>query len=270
MTTFKRDQAIELMRQKQFDKAFLLFKELITQNPHDGGFLYMAGQCCRFLNDIKRAVSYLQKAREIDPQEPSVLLALGIAFQLNNQYEESIEALNVAIELDPDYELAYNSLALTQGKQGDLAKALDSYDAASKALARRIVKSLRNDRSNPILKHVETVGELWLGYASYAAMYLVSLTENIQGVAWPTSEQAREEERTERHAGFYWADVLTTQNEIARLFLPNYFNTFRELLRRDATYANLIGSRGTDLEKLGRQDEAHQHFAEANEFLPVT
>jgi len=51
MTTLMRDQANELMKKQQFDKALLLFEELTSQNPHDGGLLYMAGQCCRFLND---------------------------------------------------------------------------------------------------------------------------------------------------------------------------------------------------------------------------
>jgi hypothetical protein len=52
------------------------------------------------------------------------------------------------------------------------------------------------------------------------------------------------------------------------VYLPNYFNTFRELLRRDALYSNLIGNRGTALELLGRHKEAQQHFEEASEFAP--
>jgi predicted RNA polymerase sigma factor len=53
-----------------------------------------------------------------------------------------------------------------------------------------------------------------------------------------------------------------------RLFLPNYLDTFRELLKRDAAYSNLIGNRGTVLELLGRGDEARRHIDEASEFLP--
>jgi len=32
----------------------------------------------------------------------------------------------------------------------------------------------------------------------------------------------------------------------------------------------MIGNRGEIFELLGRNDEAHQHFAEANEFLSLT
>jgi tetratricopeptide (TPR) repeat protein len=52
------------------------------------------------------------------------------------------------------------------------------------------------------------------------------------------------------------------------MFLRNYFNTFREMLRQDDTYALLIEGQGTILERLGRDEEARQHFEEANEFLP--
>jgi hypothetical protein len=97
---------------------------------------------------------------------------------------------------------------------------------------------------------------------------MASVAQNVGGIAWPTGEQALEEERTERHAGLYWIENPNEKGEIVRLFLPNYFNTFREILAQDATFANLIGNRGTILEVLGRHDQAHQHFQEATEFTP--
>ena len=81
-------------------------------------------------------------------------------------------------------------------------------------------------------------------------------------------QQAQEGERTEKHAGLYWFDAPNDKGENVRLFLPNYFNTFREQLKRDPGYSNLIGNRGTILELLGRHDEARQHFDEATEFQP--
>lgn len=189
---------------------------------------------------------------------------------MRTQWDAATDAFRRAIEIDTDYKLAYNSLALTQKKRGDLTNALHNYDAGAKALSRRIVKSMRNDRSSPILKHRDTVGTLWIEQATYAALYLASLEEGIQGIAWPIGEQAEREEQTEEHAGLYWTDVPNDKNGTARLFLPNYFNTFREILRRDFAYSNMIGNRGTVLELIGRHDEAHQHFDEASEFAPVS
>lgn len=126
--------------------------------PSQWNAWYMAGQCCRFLNNIDGAIQHLSRAAELKRDEPSIFLALGIAFQLNTQSDKAIMAFRRAIEIDSDYELAYNSLALTQRTSGELDKALYNYDAGAKALARRIVKAMRNSRSNPILKIAKRLG----------------------------------------------------------------------------------------------------------------
>lgn len=268
MTQALIDPVIELMKGQHFDKALHLLRRAIDQDLSNWNAWYMAGQCCRFLNDYDGAIEYLLRAAELNKDEPSIFLALGIAFQMDTQWNNAVEAFRRALELDSDYELAYNSLALTQEKRGEMDKALHNYDAGAKALARRIVKALRNNRTSPILKHRDTVGTLWVEYAIYAALYLASTAQGINGIAWLTGEQALEEERTEEHAGLYWIDVQNDKREAVRLLLPNYLNTFRELLKRDAAYSNLVDNRGILLESLGRHDEARKHFDEATEFMP--
>ena len=262
------DQAIASIEDQRFGEALDLLRRVINQDPSQWNAWYLAGQCCRFLNNIDGAIEHLSRAAELKTDEPGIFLALGIAFQLSTQWDNAVVAFRRAIEIDSDFDLAYNSLALTQRKCGELDKALYNYDAGAKALARRIVTAMRNSRSSPILKHRETIGTLCFEYACYAALYLTCDAEGIKGMAWPTGEQALEEERTEKHAGLYWIDVPNERRETVRLFLPNYFSTFRELLKRDAAYSNLIGNRGTVLELLGRHDEARQHFDEATEFQP--
>ncbi len=265
----KRDQAIALMDQQRFADALVIFKQLLTNDADDWSLLYMAGQCCRFQNDLKGAINYLRAAATMNTREPRILLALGIAQQLNRAFAGAIDSLRHARELDPDCVLAYNSLALTQKKTGDLEHALHNFDAGVKALSRSIVKKMNNSRANNIYKHKDSRQNLWLEYALFGAMYLCSTTGGIDGLAWPTDDQAADEERTERHAGLYWTDNRSNENKNTRLFLPNFFNTFRETLRVDAIYSNLIGGRGTVFESLGQQTEARKHFEEADEFNPV-
>lgn len=268
MTQALIDPAIELMKGQRFGEALHLLRRAIEQDPSQWNAWYMAGQCCRYLNDVDGAIDYLSRAAKLKKDEPPIFLALGIAFQLNTQWDDAIEAFRRAIEIDSDYELAYNSLALTQKKRGELDKALHNYDAGAKAIARRIAKAMQNSRISSILKHRDTAGSLWTKYAMYAALYLVSSAQGINAIAWPTGQHAQEEERTEKHAGLYWIDAPNDKGESVRLFLPNYFNTFREQLKRDPMYSTLIGNRGTILELLGRHDEARQHFDEATEFQP--
>lgn len=263
------DRAVEMIHSNRFREALTILRQALEQNPSNWNTWYLAGQCCRILNDIDQAIEYLSRATTMKTDNPSAFLALGIAFQLRSQWNEAIEALRRAIEIDPDFELAYNSLALTQKKSGELEKALNNYEAGAQALARRIVKHMRNDRSAPIIKHCDTVGTLWLEYAYYAALYLTAFA-GIHTMAWPTAERAMEEEETEEHGGLYWVDTLSAEQKTNRLYLPNYFNTFRETLRQDPAYSNLIGNRGTVLQLLGRHEEARLHFEEGKEFRPIT
>jgi len=264
------DSSIELMKVHRYSDALHLLRQAIDQDPSQWNAWYMAGQCCRFLNDIDGAIEHLSRATVLKLDEAPIFLALGIAFQLNTQWDDAIEAFRRAIEIDSDYELAYNSLALTQKKCGDLDKALHNYDAGGKALARRIMKSMQNSRNSPIFKGEETVaklkGSLWLEYALYAA-YLSSSVDGIDRIAWQSGSQVLEEERTQEHAGLYWVDNAAS-GETVRLFLSNYFNTFCVQMKQSAAYSNLIGNRGTVLELLDRHDEAGLHFDEATEFLP--
>lgn len=256
------------MKAQHFGDALTLLERAIDQDPLSWSTWYMAGQCCRFMNDIDGAIERLARAKALKADEPSILLALGIAFQLSERWDEAKEALGRAIEFDPDYELAYNSLALTQKKCGELDNALNNYEAGAHALARRLVKAMQNERSSPIVKHRDTKGQLWSELALYAATYLASMEEHVERVAWPTGEQAMGEERTERHEGLFWVDSYDGKKTV-RLFLPNYFNTFREALRLDGGYAQLIGNRGTVLELLGRNDEAQLHFQGAGLFCKL-
>jgi tetratricopeptide (TPR) repeat protein len=264
----KRDKALGLVKLGRFGEALPLLLAVCESRPTDSNALYLIGQCHRFLGDLDDAILYLACSVGVRSDDPPVFLALGIALQLSGQFAEAINALARAIELDSDYALAYNSLALTQKKMDDIEKALHNYDAVAKALARGIVKAMGNDPSNPINSHRNTRASLWTEYALFGALYLASMDSRVARIAWPTGEQALEEERTRQHGGLYYTDRKAADSGVVRLFLPNYFNTFREALLKDNIYADLMGNRGAALQVAGRDDEADQHFREAAEFMP--
>ena len=261
-----RERAFDLLRRGDPQGALPLLLSLLRDNPGDANVHHLVGTCFRSLNRVPEAVHYLKRSTELSPGTGSYWLALGISLQLAEDFTGAIAALKAALEIDPDYALAFNSLALTQKKMGDLDNALHNYDGGVKALARNIVNGFSNSASNPILKNADTRGRIWLEYSMYGAMHLSVQEGDIKAVAWPTGEQAMEEERTEKHGGLYWTPCRNDEGEEARLFLPNYFNTFRETLRVDRAYADLIGNRGVVLKMLGRENEAQEHLSEAEEF----
>lgn len=259
------DEITELVSAKRYSESLERLTQLIAHNPSDWEAHYWAGQCCRYLNDFSTAISYLSKAAELNHGDQRIYLSLGIAYQLKEKWLDSKNALRQALEIDPDYVLAYNSIALTQKKSGELEKAELNYDAGLQALGRVIVKSMDNSRETKVLKHRDTIGQLWTGYAMNSAMYLAACEEGIEGMAFPSGEMAIEEERSEQHGGLFWEDQLTNGSK-TRLYLPNFFNTFLETLRTDTRYPQLLGNRGVVLEMLGRGEEASLHLNEAEEF----
>ena len=206
-----RDQAIELMKAGRYEEAFERFDKLLSRSRTDWSLFYMAGQCARFSNDLPKAAYLLQRSAALNPNEPQVYLALGIALQLTNQLSESVEAFRRAIELDGDLVSAYNSLAITQKRIGQLDLARHNLEEALKALGRCIAKDLRNERVTPIAPHPTTAGDHWTQVAIDAAMFLYARSSNISKMAWPTGQQAVEEARTRRHGGLFWEDKIDSQ-----------------------------------------------------------
>jgi hypothetical protein len=48
--------------------------------------------------------------------------------------------------------------------------------------------------------------------------------------------------RTQEFNGWFWKDGLDAEKKMARLFLPNYFNTFCHRLRIEPLYPTLFGT----------------------------
>ena len=266
MSDAARDAAITLMRSGNYQSALESFKTLIADEPRDWTLFYMAGQCARFTNDIQSATAYLLRATELDDSQPQVFLALGIAQQIQGQLWESQEAFRKALELDSDYDLAYNSLALTQKKMGKLDLALHNLEEGLKVLSRSIARKMRNTEENKIFPHPNIRGRRWVKYALNAATYLCANEPDIK-LAWPTGGQAIAETDSQVHRGLYWLDTTDTERAKTRLFLPNFFNTFFSLLRSESPYAHMLGNLGSVLELQGNQEEAELCYEEAKEFL---
>lgn len=262
-----RDRAIELMKSGNYQAALETFTVLLAKDPRDWSLLYMAGQCARFTNDVPLAVSYLKRGALLNPAEPQLFLALGIAYQLSSQLRESEDALCKALELDGDMESAYNSLGITQKKMGKLDHSLHNFEEVLKALSRRIARTMRNQRESRIFPHPSVLGTRWTQVVINGATYLCAKETDISRLAWLTGQQAAEEARTKAHEGFFWKDSVDAAGTKTRLFLPNFFNTFYTHLHQEPVYGNTLGNLGSVLDLKGKRNEAKECFSEAGEFL---
>jgi tetratricopeptide (TPR) repeat protein len=257
-----------LIKDGRYQDALDLIGQQLEAEPGSWYLNYLAGQCERFCGNDEKALRYLAEAdqrRGVD--DPPLLLALAIAFQRLNRHAEAIATLRRSLEADPDHLPSINTLAMTQKLMGEPEKAAHNYDLALKKIARSLVDEMHNDRNAPIYKH-EAWEEHYSGWLEYAldAAVVLGVRDGIDGIAWPTGEAATWEEATEEHGGLYWTDQLNDEDEIVRLFWPNFFTTFRERMTGHPMYADLVGNRSTVLRMLGEVEKADQLVGEARFF----
>jgi tetratricopeptide (TPR) repeat protein len=261
MTSPNIDLASEYLRRSDFAAALAEFRAVCEASPNNWYAWYGAGQAARFLDDFGTACNYLKRAMALAPTRPSTRLALGIALQLDGKLQSASWELEAAIQLDADLVEAFNSLGITHKKMGAFDKALDAFSAGRKALARRLVKQLHNDIHNPIVKLGDPVGTRWADCASFGALWLAS-DAGAASISWPTGETAIEEETTERHGGLYFVDRVEGAGFV-RVFLPNYFGSFRRWLQESPVFANLVGNEGAVWDLMGKSESAKECFEEA-------
>lgn len=266
-----RNIAQEYVAQGAYAEAIPLLRRALQEAParweHTWHLHYLLGQSLRFTADHEGALQHLREATRLKTDDPSVWLAFGIALQTQGEYEDAKRAFAQALDIDRDHVNSYNSLALTQKMMGELDKALHNYDAGILAITRLIMRDLVNDRSAPIYPHVSTRGHLWLRYAFRGALRGAAI-DDIGRIAYPTDEMAAHEERTQSHGGLCFVDQTTPEGETVRLYLPNFFNMFREWLFQDSRYSMILHNRAVVLELVGDFDEARLHFEESEEFAP--
>lgn len=256
--------------QKRYVEALRILEAEIHRStiPH-WNTLYLAGQAARFLSRFDLAGDRLRAAIRAGAREPSVYHALGVVLQQQGDLEGALDAFAQALELDPEHDVSRNSLGLTYRMMGRFEEALQQYDRALDGFCRRLVRSLPNERGSPIHGYRDTRGEIWIEKAMQSALYLAALQEDVETLAWPTGEQARREAETREHGGLLYEKRRTAEGKLALFLLPNYFDTFREQVRRDLMYAILLNNIGGALAELGRTGEARACYLEAIEFTPA-
>lgn len=90
--------------------------------------------------DSAAAMSELETAAQVAPDEPWVRFTLGYALAAGGQYERAIDELNTAARLEPLYALPHAILGQIWERKADAAKAIAAYEAF---LARASMRDLQ-------------------------------------------------------------------------------------------------------------------------------
>ncbi|MBI4456192.1 MAG: tetratricopeptide repeat protein [Acidobacteria bacterium] len=115
-------------REKKFDKAEVVFKELLERNPDNAGVLnYLGYMWADRGENLQRALQYIQKAVDLDPFNGAYLDSLGWAqFKLNDLKAAEIN-LNKAAKITRNDPTIHQHLGDLYEKLGNYEQALNAY-----------------------------------------------------------------------------------------------------------------------------------------------
>src|SRR5215211_1907639 len=104
------EYALSLLRHGELRQAIPLMETLLTAEPEDPSILYNLGMAYSDTGRIAEAISLLSQAVKIDPENANAFVALGVAHQRNGEPSEALEALRRAVALDPSNSYAHRNL----------------------------------------------------------------------------------------------------------------------------------------------------------------
>jgi len=137
------ETAFAQLQQGLHQEALATLTQVIANEPENWNAMYLAGFCYQSDDQLPSAIRYFEMATQISQCEPFVWTALGIAWQLREDFPNSVAALKTSIKKNPSDFESRNSLGLTYKKMGEFRRANDSYEVAAQLLsdeAHRIAK----------------------------------------------------------------------------------------------------------------------------------
>ena len=96
-----RKQLNDLYFKNEYSQLLELLEYVIPKCVDDYEFFFLAGSCCKHLNKLKEAMSYFQKALEIEPYNYAVNLEVAKLFKKAELFELAEKTFCVCSDLDP-------------------------------------------------------------------------------------------------------------------------------------------------------------------------
>jgi tetratricopeptide (TPR) repeat protein len=114
-----------LVRGTQYDRAILIYQELLKDQPDSGDLMYKLAETYRRKGDLNSATDWLRKASDAMPNNPDPLLMLAMVLEGTGKRDQAKPLYEKVLRLQPDQEYALNNLAYIKAEEGvDLDTAL--------------------------------------------------------------------------------------------------------------------------------------------------
>ena len=123
-------KGFNLHKSGQLDKALSIYKNIINLYPNHFDALHLSGVIQIQNQNFSIGLELINKALNIDHQNPEAQLNKGMALLALKKIKDAIDCFNLAITFKPLYFLAYYNLGNALFESGEFAKALISFDQA--------------------------------------------------------------------------------------------------------------------------------------------
>lgn len=134
------DVGVQLLREKQFDRAANAFLEVVRETPAHAQAWSNYGIALVHQGKAPEAEAALSRAIALDPANSDSWFHLGVARSERNEWGDAVGAYRRAVGLAPSDVVAWHRLGVALAESGD-------EEAASAAFERALV--LSRDPSNP-------------------------------------------------------------------------------------------------------------------------
>ena len=147
--------ALSAKAQGKFAEAFDLFQHCHALDSTNANVLSELGSFYNVLQEESKAVEYMSKAVELDPDNYYYNMVLASMYKNVDQKEEAIDIYNRLIEMHPQKTDLYMALAEVYNDNGDLEKAIEALDELEKNVGVRESITLNKFRLYSMLNKKE-------------------------------------------------------------------------------------------------------------------
>ena len=123
----KSQRAKEFMAQGRFAEAIPIYRELNQAVPNNPGLLLNLGMALHMAGDERKSITQLEGAVKLDPKLAPAWLFLGAARLQLGQAPAAIQAAQTVLSLQPDHPVAREILAAALLALGRNSEAAEQY-----------------------------------------------------------------------------------------------------------------------------------------------